>query len=341
MNQFCEAIPCPVILNATCVFYEGASLTCAGINTNDTLETVIVKLNDKLCNVSGSAGTSGTSGTTGTSGTSGAQGDRYRTISTDEFVLGQGGILNVATLLSFTPAQSIVLSHNAYNYQECIVIDYNPLTGILEFEFPTLVVGSGTFTYWDINLDGSTGGDGSSGTSGTSSTSGSSGTSATSGTSSTSGTSGLTSTNGTSGTSGTSSTGGSSGTSGSSGANGVSGTSGTSGINGTNGINGINGTSGTSGTTGSSGTSGITGLNGSSGTSGSTGTSGTSGSSSTSGISGTTGTSGTSGINGISNSYFPYQADNLTSGNPGNGHILWNNATQISCLLYTSPSPRD
>ena len=47
MNQFCEAIPCPVILNATCVFYEGASLVCSGINTNDTLETVIVKLNQK------------------------------------------------------------------------------------------------------------------------------------------------------------------------------------------------------------------------------------------------------------------------------------------------------
>ena len=90
--------------------------------------------------------------------------------------------------------------------------------------------------------------------------------------------------------------------------------------------NGTSGTSGTSGVAGSSGTSGTSGLAGSSGTSG---TSGTSGSSGTAGTSGSSGTAGTSGSSGQSNSLFPYNArTNITSGNPGNTNIIWNNATQ-------------
>ena len=104
---------------------------------------------------------------------------------------------------------------------------------------------------------------------------------------------------------------------------GANGTSGTSGINGTN---GTSGTSGVNGDAGSSGTSGINGTNGSSGTSG---VSGASGSSGTSGVSGTNGSSGTSGVDGLSNSFFNYQAKtSSTTGNPGSGHIIWNNSTQ-------------
>ena len=121
---------------------------------------------------------------------------------------------------------------------------------------------------------------------------------------------------------------GTSGTSGVNGSSGASGTSGTSGINGTNGTSGINGTSGTSGINGTSGTSGI---NGTSGTSGAAGSNGSSGSSGVSGANGSTGSSGTSGAAGTSNSLFNYQAKtNSQSGNPGSGHIIWDNATQAS-----------
>jgi hypothetical protein len=76
----------------------------------------------------------------------------------------------------------------------------------------------------------------------------------------------------------------------------------------------------------SSGTSGTSGVAGSSGTSGSNGTNGSSG---TSGSNGSSGTSGTNGTSGISNSFFNYQAKtNSTTGDPGSGHIIWNNATQ-------------
>ncbi len=44
MNVNCGATPCPVILNSTCVFYEGANLVYTGINTNDNLETALEKI---------------------------------------------------------------------------------------------------------------------------------------------------------------------------------------------------------------------------------------------------------------------------------------------------------
>ena len=204
--------------------------------------------------------------------------------------------------------------------------------GIVDADTSGTIGTSGT-----SGTSGSSGISGTSGSSGTSATSGTSGSGGTSGTSSTSGTSGSSGTNGSNGTSGVSGTSGSSGssgingtsgTSGSSGTSGVSGSSGTNGSNGTSGSSGINGAAGTSGVSGSSGTSGV---DGTSGTSGTTGTSGTDGTSGSSGTTGTSGTGGTSGVNGVSNNLFLYQAEtSIQSGYPGDGHILWNNTTQIN-----------
>ena len=46
--KHCTTDKCPQILDSSCVFYEGASLIFSGINTNDSVETVIQKLNLKL-----------------------------------------------------------------------------------------------------------------------------------------------------------------------------------------------------------------------------------------------------------------------------------------------------
>ncbi len=252
----------------------------------------------------GTSGTSGTSGSTGTSGTSGLSGDRFATTSTTTYTLqapGNSGTITVGLGLAYTVAQSIIIAYDANNHNEAEVVSYNPLTGVLNFTVFSLT-GSGTYSVWQVNLDGATGGDGSSGTSGTTGTSGSSGTSGTTGTSGSSGTSGTTGTSGSSGTSGTSAIDGTSGTSGTSGTTGTSGSSGTSGTTGTSGSSGTSGTSatdGTGGTSGTSGTSATSGTTGTSGTSATSGTSGTSGSSGTSGTSGTTGTSGTSGISSL------------------------------------------
>ena len=46
--KHCTTDKCPQVLDSSCVFYEGTSLIFSGINTNDSVETVIQKLNLKL-----------------------------------------------------------------------------------------------------------------------------------------------------------------------------------------------------------------------------------------------------------------------------------------------------
>ena len=48
MDISCSAEPCPIILNATCVFYEGQNLVYTGINTNDNLQTSLQKIDAKF-----------------------------------------------------------------------------------------------------------------------------------------------------------------------------------------------------------------------------------------------------------------------------------------------------
>ena len=48
MDISCAAIPCPVILNSTCVFYEGARLVYTGINSGDNLQTALQKIDAKF-----------------------------------------------------------------------------------------------------------------------------------------------------------------------------------------------------------------------------------------------------------------------------------------------------
>ena len=52
MNVTCSAEPCPVILNAICVFYEGENLIYTGINTNDNLQTALQKIDAKFADAS-------------------------------------------------------------------------------------------------------------------------------------------------------------------------------------------------------------------------------------------------------------------------------------------------
>ena len=51
--KHCTTDKCPQILDSSCVFYEGTSLIFSGINTNDSVETVIQKLNLKLESIPG------------------------------------------------------------------------------------------------------------------------------------------------------------------------------------------------------------------------------------------------------------------------------------------------
>ena len=153
---------------------------------------------------SGTSGTSGSSGTSGESGTNGLDGDRYHTTSNTSLTIGSSGTASLITndlYLDYSMAQSIIISHDANNHMHASVISYNQSTGELVFEKKNKT-GSGTFTSWEVNLDGAVGIAGTSGTSGINGTSGDSGSSGTSGENGSSGTSGIDGTSGTSGESG-------------------------------------------------------------------------------------------------------------------------------------------
>ena len=180
-----------------------------GWSTQDNLLWQIAKQMEQascqLCTLNDNIETfGGTSGTSGTSGSTGAAGDRYQTTSSTSFTLGTGGTITVGTGLAYTVSQDILIAYNISNHQVSMIISYNPATGVLVFDAPSEVTGSGTYNSWGVNLNGAAGGNGSNGTSGTSGLTGSSGTSGSSGTRGTSGTSGLTGSSGTTGTSGTS-----------------------------------------------------------------------------------------------------------------------------------------
>jgi hypothetical protein len=297
---------------------------------------------DSFGNITPMNGTSGLSGTSGSSGTSGANGS-----SGTSGVNGSSGTsgVNGSSGTSGANGSSGTSGNNG--------ADGSSGTSGANGSSGTSGANGSSGTSGNNGADGSSGTSGANGSSGTSGANGSSGTSGangssgtsgnngadgssgTSGSSGSSGTSGENGSSGTSGANGSSGTSGANGSSGTSGANGSSGTSGANGSSGTSGNNGADGSSGTSGANGSSGTSGNNGADGSSGTSGANGSSGTSGSSGSAGTSGangssgSSGTSGSSGVNGYSSSLFLYSADaNNTSGNPGSGQILWNNATQ-------------
>ena len=51
MNIICSAQPCPVILNSTCVFYQGENLISTGIVTNDNVQTALQKIDAKILNI--------------------------------------------------------------------------------------------------------------------------------------------------------------------------------------------------------------------------------------------------------------------------------------------------
>jgi hypothetical protein len=168
----------------------------------------------------GPQGVTGLTGTSGTSGANGVAGDRYKTTSSTTFTLGVGGTITVGTGLAYTTAQDILISYDVSNHQVSMVTSYNPTTGVLVFGAPSETTGSGTYSLWNVNLNGAAGGDG------------------------TSGTSGLT---------------GTSGTNGAQGIQGIQGVQGVQGEQGAQGLAGTSGTSGNTGTSGTAGTSGVSG----------------------------------------------------------------------------------
>jgi hypothetical protein len=107
---------------------------------------------------------------------------------------------------------------------------------------------------------------------------------------------------------------------------------GPTGVTGPTGPTGATGSTGaTSTVAGPTGATGPTGPTGVTGTTGATGETGATGGTGPTGPTGVTGGTGPTGAQGSSSSLFSYKANvTSTSGYPNDGHVLWNNATQIS-----------
>ena len=129
------------------------------------------------------------------------------------------------------------------------------------------------------------------------------------------------------------------GPTGATGATGPTGDTGATGATGPTGVTGATGPTGAdstvAGPTGATGPAGATGATGPTGADstvpGPTGATGPAGATGPTGPVGATGATGATGADGGSANYYDYKADTTaTTGDPGSGDLLWNNATQIS-----------
>lgn len=102
----------------------------------------------------------------GATGATGPQGDHYRANSTSNLTIALGNISLVTEAnLAYSVGQDITVTHDFGNYMAGPIITYDSNTGNLEFECIT-ISGSGTYTTWDINLDGAVGAIGATGSTG-------------------------------------------------------------------------------------------------------------------------------------------------------------------------------
>lgn len=107
-------------------------------------------------------GVVGPTGATGDIGPTGPTGDRFTTFSTDTFsiptIFPSYLQITVESNLAYIPSQEILISYDHSNYFIGQVIDYNSISGFLQLSALSAGAGSGTYSYWEISLNGSVGG---------------------------------------------------------------------------------------------------------------------------------------------------------------------------------------
>jgi len=116
----------------------------------------------------GATGIQGASGSTGLTGATGLQGDRYQTTSNTTQTIVNSGQLTVYTNdlgLAYSAEQTVIVVANDGNHMHGTVVSYDKITGALVLDINSRV-GSGTYSFWTINLDGAVGAIGASGING-------------------------------------------------------------------------------------------------------------------------------------------------------------------------------
>jgi hypothetical protein len=201
------------------------------------------------------AGPAGSTGPQGLPGNTGSNGAGYLATSLTSQTMGFGSqTWTTQTNLAYLPGDRVRISFSSSNYEEGVVSAYSGVTLTVNID---RVIGSGTYSTWNIGIAGDVGPTGPTGSGG-----------------------------GTTGATGPTGLNGNPGATGATGA-GATGPTGPTGQNGTTGPTGVTG-AGTPGSTGPTGSPGVTGPTGSIGATGATGTSIT-------GPTGPTGPTGTGG----------------------------------------------
>ena len=243
----------------------------------------------------GATGVAGADGSTGATGATGLPGDRYQTTSTDSLSIATGNqYLTVETGLAYSIAQDVIIAHDESNHMHGLLVSYNSATGAMIVNV-TSVSGSGTYTSWDVNLNGAVGAVGDTGATGATGI----GSTGATGVIGPSGATGLTGPTGATGA----------GTTGATGATGPQGVPGNSitGATGPIGATGLTGATGV-GATGATGPTGATGLTGATGPQGPQGNAGDVGSTGPIGATGLTGPTGATGLTGATGGFGYYGA---------------------------------
>lgn len=91
----------------------------------------------------------------GVPGVPGAAGDTYKTTSTTSWTIGTGSkAFTVDSGLAYSPGQTVIVAYDASNTGTGTVVSYSGTTLTINI---TSVTGSGTQSYWSINLSGGAG----------------------------------------------------------------------------------------------------------------------------------------------------------------------------------------
>ena len=249
----------------------------------------------------GPTGNNGTDGSTGATGATGTPGDRYSTTTADTLSIATGNVsFTVGTGLAYTTAQDVIIAYDINNHMVGMVENYYAGNGAMTVDVAT-IVGSGSYSSWQVNLNGAQGIAGDTGATGATGV-------GTQGATGAQGATGPVGPQGATGVQGATGATGAVGATGLTGATGATGPQGVQGATGAVGASGATGPKGDVGATGPIGATGATGAVGATGVQGATGATGPQGGQGATGAQGSTGPQGATGVVGATGGFGYYGA---------------------------------
>jgi hypothetical protein len=112
-----------------------------------------------LTGAQGPTGATGPTGPQGPTGLNGQPGDKYHTTSNSTLTIAASGTITAITNdlgLDYSTAQTVILAYDLSNHMHGDVVSYNQSTGALVVDLKHKS-GSGTYSSWEINLQGAVG----------------------------------------------------------------------------------------------------------------------------------------------------------------------------------------